>query len=209
VRFCRNVIEYAFSPGEARRYEVEILRRPGRVVVAVEDMGLPFDYAHLGESQDQEVLGGSFVEEVRVVNLGRGGNRVELVKLLPHADLREHVSEGEHRLTAQAPPAPEDASYEIRPMRPEESLELSRCIYRSYVYSYDWDYVYYPGRVRELQEAHLMRSYVAVAPGGEFVGHLGREGGAPRRPGRGGGAGGRRSPLTGTPPVPEDDDVHV
>jgi anti-sigma regulatory factor (Ser/Thr protein kinase) len=118
---CRNVIAYAFAPGEARLYEVEILRRPGRVVVAVEDMGLPFDYSHLGEIADQEVFGGSFVDEVRLLNLGRGGNRVELVKLLPHADIREHVSEDEHRRTVQAPPVPEDASYEIRPMRPEES----------------------------------------------------------------------------------------
>lgn len=135
-------------------------------------MGLPFDYAHLGEAGDQEVFGGSFVDEMRLINLGRGGNRVELVKLLPHPDIREYESEDEHRRTVQAPPAPEDASYEIRPMRPDESPELSRCIYRSYGYSYDWDYVYYPDRVRELQEAHLMRSYVAVAPGGEFVGHL-------------------------------------
>ena len=169
---CNNVIEYAFSPGEERPYEVEILRRPGRVVVAVEDMGLPFDYAHLGEVEDQEVFGGSFVDEVRLLNLGRGGNRVELVKLLPHADIREHVSEDEHHRTVQAPAVPEDARYEIRPMLPEESPELSRCIYRSYGYSYDWDYVYYPERIRELQEGSLMRSYAAVTPGGEFVGHI-------------------------------------
>jgi anti-sigma regulatory factor (Ser/Thr protein kinase) len=169
---CRNVIEYAYSPGEERLYEVEILRRAGRVVVAVEDMGLPFDYAHLGEADDQEVFGGSFVDEVRLVNLGRGGNRVELVKLLPQADVRENASEDEHRRTVDAPEVPEDASHEIRLMRPEESLQLSRCIYRSYGYSYDWDDVYYPERIRELQEGRLMRSCVAVAPGGEFVGHL-------------------------------------
>jgi len=169
---CSNVIENAFSPGEARLYEVEILRRPGRVVVAVEDMGLPFDYAHLGEAEDREVFGGSFVDEVRLLNLGRGGNRVELVKLLPQADIREHASEDEHRRTVQAPEVPVDASYEIRMMRPEESLQLARCIYRSYGYSYDWDDVYYPERIRELQEGRLMRSCVAVASGGEFVGHL-------------------------------------
>jgi anti-sigma regulatory factor (Ser/Thr protein kinase) len=169
---CRNVIEYAFSPGEARLYEVEILRRAGRVVVAVEDMGLPFDYAHLGEAEDQEVFGGSFVDEVRLLNLGRGGNRVELVKLLPQADIREDAREEEHRRAVEAPEVPDEASYEIRPMRPDESLQLARCIYRSYGYSYDWDDVYYPDRIRELQEGHLMRSCVAVAPGGEFVGHL-------------------------------------
>ncbi len=57
-------------------------------------------------------------------------------------------------------------------MRPEESFELSRCVYRSYGYSYDWDYIYYPDRIRELQERGLMRSCVAVTPEGEFVGHL-------------------------------------
>ena len=56
-------------------------------------------------------------------------------------------------------------------MRPEESVELSRCVYRSYGYSYDWDYVYYPDRIRELQElppvpddptANLVRSYLVT-----------------------------------------------
>jgi hypothetical protein len=57
-------------------------------------------------------------------------------------------------------------------MRPEESFELSRCVYRSYGYSYDWDYIYYPEKIRELQEQGLMISCVAVTPEGEFVGHL-------------------------------------
>jgi serine/threonine-protein kinase RsbW len=67
---------------------------------------------------------------------------------------------------------PEDIPLEIRMMRPEESFELSRCVYRSYGYSYDWDYIYYPERIRELQEKGLMRSCVALTPEGELVGHL-------------------------------------
>jgi hypothetical protein len=97
---------------------------------------------------------------------------VELVKHLPHADVREHLSEDEHREVLEAPAAPEEVPLEIRPMRPEESVELSRCVYRSYGYSYDADYIYYPDRIRELQEKGLMRSCVAVTPTGEFVGHL-------------------------------------
>src|SRR5215218_4442160 len=38
---CRNVIERAFGPDEVGQYDVEILRRPGLVVIAVEDRGLP------------------------------------------------------------------------------------------------------------------------------------------------------------------------
>src|SRR4028118_1114945 len=134
---CRNVIEHAFNPDEAGQYDIEILRRPGRVVVAVEDRGLPFDYARFQDSKDRvlpEMLHRSFADEIRFVNLGRGGNRVELVKHLPHADVREHVSEDEHREVLEAPAAPEEIPPEVRAMRPEESFELSRCVYRSYGY---------------------------------------------------------------------------
>src|SRR3712207_194830 len=113
-----------------------------------------------------------FADEIRFINLGRGGNRVELIKHLSRADVREHLSVDEHHRTVRAPAASEDTQLEIRVMRPEESFELARCVYRSYGYSYDWDYVYYPDRIRELQESGLMRSCVAVTAEGEFVGHL-------------------------------------
>src|SRR4028118_1159604 len=75
---CRNVIEHAFNPDEAGQYDIEILRRPGRIVIAVEDRGLPFDYDHLREGATTlpEMLHRSFADEVRFINLGRGGNRV-------------------------------------------------------------------------------------------------------------------------------------
>ncbi|HEX6710722.1 MAG TPA: ATP-binding protein [Rubrobacter sp.] len=169
---CRNIIQHAFGPGEEGTYDVHVLRGPGRVVVAVEDQGLPFDYSRLQEGKDRsllEILHRSF-DEIRFINLGRHGNRVELIKHLPHADVRDHLPEDEHRRTVEA--AEEDIPLEIRMMHPEESYELSRCVYRSYGYSYDWDYIYYPDRIRELQEKGLMRSCVAVTPEGEFAGHL-------------------------------------
>jgi anti-sigma regulatory factor (Ser/Thr protein kinase) len=172
---CRNVIDRAYEPEEEGRYDIYVLRRPTQVIIAVEDRGLPFDYAPLRGGSDTSLAGmlsQSFADEIRFVNLGRRGNRVELIKHLPHADVREHLSEDEHHQTVRAPAAPENIPLEIRMMRPEEAFELSRCVYRSYGYSYDWDYVYYPDRIRELQESGLMRSCVAVTSEGEFVGHL-------------------------------------
>jgi len=171
---CLNVIENAFGPDDDGRYDVYVLRRPGKLVLAVEDQGLPFDYSRLQDGKDRtalEILHRSF-DETRFINLGRGGNRVELLKHLSHTDVRDHLPEDEHHATLNAPAVPEDVSLEIRMMRPEESFELSRCVYRSYGYSYDWDYIYYPDRIRELQEEGLMRSCVAVTPEGEIVGHL-------------------------------------
>ena len=171
---CMNVIEHAFDPEEDGSFDVYVLRGPGRVVVAVEDRGLPFDYSRLQAGEDGTVLETlhKAFDEVRFVNLGRMGNRVELRKHVPHADVREHLTEEEHRKTVEAAAVSEDVPLEIRMMLPEESPELSRCVYRSYGYSYDWDYIYYPERIRELQEKGLMRSCVAVSPEGEFVGHL-------------------------------------
>lgn len=171
---CRNVVEHAFEPGNDGRYDVLVLRWPGQVVVAVEDQGLPFDYEYFkdGDSVLSEMVHRSFADEVRFVNLGRGGNRVELIKDLPHTDVRDHLSEDEHRETVEASAASGDVPLEIRMMRPEESPSLARAVYRSYGYSYDWDDIYYPDRIRELQESELMRSCVAVSPEGEFVGHL-------------------------------------
>jgi serine/threonine-protein kinase RsbW len=171
---CMNVIEHAFGPEEEGSFDVEVLRRPGQVVVAIEDQGLPFDYKRLQDGEDRtvlEILHRSF-DETRFINLGRHGNRVELLKHLPHTDVRDHLPEDEHRRTLQANAVPEDIPVEIRMMHPEESFELSRCVYRSYGYSYDWDYIYYPDRIRELQEQGVMISCVAVTPEGEFVGHL-------------------------------------
>jgi serine/threonine-protein kinase RsbW len=172
---CRNVIENAFEPGEDGWYDVCVLRRPGQVVVTVEDRGLPGDYARFESDKDTALRGmlhRSFADEARFINLGRGGNRVELVKNLPHADVREHLSEDEHRRTVEASVASGDVPLEIRMMRPEESEALSRSVYRSYGYSYDWDDIYYPDRIREFQESSLMRSCVAVSTGDEIVGHL-------------------------------------
>ena len=117
---CRNVIEHAFEANEEGRYDVEVLRRPGRIVIAVEDRGLPFDYAPLRDTEDTtlpEMLHRSFADEMRFINLGRGGNRVELIKHLPHGDVREELPEEEHHRVVAAPAAPEDSPLEIRMMR--------------------------------------------------------------------------------------------
>src|ERR671933_874667 len=132
---CRNVINHAFEPGEEGRYDVYVLRRPGQVVIAIEDRGMPFDYTAFQDGSDtvlREMLHRSFANEIHFVNLGRRGNRVELVKHLPHADIREQLSEDEHYHVLRARAAPKDTSLEVRRMRPEEAFELSRCVYRSY-----------------------------------------------------------------------------
>ncbi|HEX7364099.1 MAG TPA: GNAT family N-acetyltransferase [Dehalococcoidia bacterium] len=172
---CMNVIEHAFDPGEHGNFDVVILRKPGQIEVAVEDRGLPFDFRKFNTARESGlgvILMKAFADEVHFLNLGRGGKRVELVKNLPYKDVDAYMSPEEKNRAVSLPPAPEDSQITIRPMRPEDSIDLARCVYRCYGYTYANPDVYFPDRVKELLESGLLISFVALSPDGEVIGHV-------------------------------------
>ena len=59
-----NVIEHGFERGQRATFDLVVLRRPGQVVVAVEDAGLPFDFSSLEAGQGIEP-GGAIPGRVR------------------------------------------------------------------------------------------------------------------------------------------------
>ena len=175
---CLNVIEHAFEPGEQGRYAVEILREPGALVIAIEDTGLPYDFDAL-ESQPEEgkglgaLLMRAFTDEIRFRYLGKRGKRLELVKAIGRRDLDSYLSPQEQKALAAAQPvAPPDVPLEYRLMAPTEAVELLRCIYRVYGYSYVHEEIYFPDKIAELIRSGGVHSCVAVAPGNKIVGHL-------------------------------------
>lgn len=171
---CANVIEHAFGPGEEGSLDVIILRRPGQVVVAVEDRGLPFDFTKLRQGRESGLgmaLMKAFADEVNFINLGRQGKRVELVKNLADQELQERDSMQGKPLPSDEEPLPADTPVILRLMKPEETTLLVRCIYRSYGYTYA-EGIYYPERIQEQLQSGLMTSFVAVSADGEIVGHV-------------------------------------
>ncbi len=172
---CMNVIEHAFDPGEQGAFDVVILRKPGQVVVAVEDQGLPFDFRKFETGQESGLgmmLMKAFADEIHFLNSGRRGKRVELIKNLPYKNVEEYISEEERKRTLPLPPILKDVPLTIRLMRPGDSVDVARCVYRCYGYTYSSDYIYFPDRVRELLESGLLISYIALTPDGETVGHI-------------------------------------
>jgi anti-sigma regulatory factor (Ser/Thr protein kinase) len=168
---CVNVIEHAFEE-ESGYLDIIITRPPGQIVIAVEDRGLPFDFRQFENDQESGLgvlLMKAFADEVRFLNLGKQGKRVEMVKNLPEKNIESQLKE----LSAK-PAAPPFAESEItvRLMRPDESGSLARCAYRCYGYTYANDVLYFPERVRELVASGIMISVVAVDPRGEIVGHV-------------------------------------
>lgn len=170
---CANVIDHAYPAGQPGPLDLLLLRRPGQLVVAIEDQGLPADFQALEAGAGLgELLRRFFDGEVRCLARGRQGNRVELVKKLPAAPHPAELAEAEIQRAASAQAARPEEPLTLRLMKPEEALELVRCLYRSYGYSYDCDYMYDPRQIRERQQNGLMRSMVALNQDGEIVGHL-------------------------------------
>jgi anti-sigma regulatory factor (Ser/Thr protein kinase) len=172
---CVNVIRYAFEDDPSGALDIVVSRRPGQIVIAVEDRGLPLDYKKMEEAQESGlglVLMRAFADEVHFLNLGRNGKRVELVKNLPERTTNSLLREMASQKEAKEPVALQEKDVTVRLMRPEESLNLARCAYRCYGYTYSTDNFYFPERVSELVRSGLMVSVVAVNPENEIIGHL-------------------------------------
>jgi anti-sigma regulatory factor (Ser/Thr protein kinase) len=168
---CVNVIEHAFED-ESGNFDIIVSRRPGQIIIGVEDRGLPQDFNKL-ENSDESGLGivlmKAFADEVQFLNLGRQGKRVELVKNLPEKDIKSLLKESDTKATT-TPLNME--GYVLRFMRPDEAVNLARCAYRCYGYTYSTDILYFPERIKERIESSMMTSAVAVTAEGEIIGHF-------------------------------------
>lgn len=171
---CANVIEHAFEPGEEGSFDLLVIRRAGKIVIAIEDQGLPFDHTVL-ESGEEGGLGlklmRGLADEVKFFSLGRKGKRVELVKYLPREDPASLMTE-EDRIISENKEVLSQETVSFRLMNTSDAVGLTRCVYRTYGYSYGCDYIYNPLEVREMLGSGIIESFLAMTPADEIVGHL-------------------------------------
>jgi len=169
-----NVVQHAFEGGERGTYRVSIIRRPGQVAALIEDRGIPFDIEAFRKG-DRPAIGyllmTKYADELRVENRGPEGMAVEIIKYLAGDDATDHYTPMELISTADGPVAPEEEPLTIRKMRPEDAVPLSRCVYRTYGYSYVHQYIYSPQKTREMIESGRTLSWVAVNSTDEVVAH--------------------------------------
>jgi serine/threonine-protein kinase RsbW len=172
---CVNVLEQGFPPGKPASFDVVLLRRPGHVVVAVEDQGRPFDFTSLEADAGSGLAAPSLTrlaDAVRFVSLGIRGNRVEIVKRLPFEHIEALIAGG--KAAPVAPPSTETstAAVSLRLMTPDDAIAVARCTYAVYGYTLPDDYLYVPDRLREMLEGGLLEVCVGIAPDGEVVSYL-------------------------------------
>lgn len=185
---ARNVIEHAFEPSEKEEFSISCERVPVGLRIIVKDRGLPFDpNKDLGNGTGDGVVGielssdhgiplmRHLVDEIAFHNLGHEGKELHLTKYLKSQSIEDYVAACE--LEPYEPPAStrlqtdKKIEFQIRLMRPEEAIQVARCVYRSYGYTYFYPAIYYPDRMVALNESGHVISAVAIAEDGDVAGH--------------------------------------
>ena len=180
-----NVIEGAFLPGERGTFDVSCERVPAGMRITVHDEGLPYDpslaavFDPSAELEQQTGAGlGSYLmhqlmDTVEFRNLGVHGKETVFTKYLEGMTVAATPPSEEgaaEKTRAHVPPA-ERATIEIGLLRPEQAIEVCRCIYDAYRYSYVNEHMYYPDRIVALNKSGDMISVVATTDSGEVAGH--------------------------------------
>ncbi|MDD1751569.1 MAG: GNAT family N-acetyltransferase, partial [Methanotrichaceae archaeon] len=171
-------IEHAYPDEQPGDVFLDIEIRPLEMILSIRDEGLPFDPS-MEKDSSQTTREGEMplhqfglklirheVDEVHFGNLGQRGKALHLVKRL-HQPLEIQPETVAHE-TKIAP----HQNYVIRPIRPEEAIQVSKLFWLAYGYSYRSEF-YRPEYLIHMVESGCIISYVVVAENGEVVGHIG------------------------------------
>lgn len=180
-----NVVEHGFSSDSEQNFAISLRPDSTGLTVTVREKGLPFDpelipeYSPPKAEDDADASGlGTFlmkrmVDEIDHRNLGREGREISFTKYLKQNRIENLLDESEKLPGKPGPtePTQRETTYELRGIGEGEALEISRCAYHSFGYSYE-EYIYYPERILEMNRQGLLKSVVAVDDQGCFMAHM-------------------------------------
>jgi serine/threonine-protein kinase RsbW len=179
-----NVVHHAYEEGEEAAFDVTVEAVPLGLALTVADRGIPYApesvpaYSAPRDADEAPSKGlGLFLmrrlaDEVTFSNLGPRGKETRLVKYLSDRSVADETE----RRPIGTPTAPFEGplAWTIRPMRPDEAIEVARCAYEAYGYSYPNSHLYYPERVVDLNRDGHIASFVAVSDD-DILGHCALE----------------------------------
>jgi len=178
-----QIVRYSFDRGENATLEVSCERIPAGLKVAIEDKGLPLDpnRTQTGECAVDDTTASEFMciedymDEVHFHNLGREGKETVLIKHLRNKSITDYYQACELEPyvshTAIKPSVPKSLDCTVRAMKPSEAVEVSKCVYKAYGYTYGYELLYYPEQLAAANESGQVLSAVAVVNHDEIAGH--------------------------------------
>lgn len=170
-----TISAHAYEGAEIGTIELAILEEPERLILRVDDRGLPYDYEIGGAEQAPllpTILSAAEGVAVRARSRGARGNRLELSRRLAGPGHDEALAEAEIERGRAAEPEPDLPEPRLRLAGMDDVVGIVRSLYRAYGYSYADPVVYDAQRVAERIGSGRQRSAVALDAEGEVVGHL-------------------------------------
>ena len=170
-------IDYSLSENEKASVEISCEVIPEGFKITVNDRGVPFEPSMLRVAETKDLASLFRIEgrmdEIGFNNLGPGGKQIILLKYTQQGLITDLYSACalEFDATEPEPVRPRDKDFVVRPMMPDEAVEVSKCVYKGYGYTYPHDHIYYPAKLAELNRNNRMFSAVAVNGQGGVVGH--------------------------------------
>lgn len=150
---------------------------------AIIDFGLPFDLSMVPDFRADELslseaencesalsfhLLKHCTDTCSIVNQGKKGIRLELSWFLPG----ENIADSAEPTAAPAEQTPPAAIETIQILDQNYVIQVARLVYRGYGYSYVYEDVYYPERVRAHYVSGALKSWGAITAEGRLAGHL-------------------------------------
>ncbi len=176
-----NAVQHGFPEEQKAVVTLYFKLHAGRVCISLWYSGYPLDpnllyaRAESGRNTADSGLGLTLMfkmtDRVEFINHGREGQETRLtmqtgVRLKPPAELVDNKT-----LESGAPAAGKRLPYTVRGLKPEEAVEVARLAYLSYGDTYPYEDIYYPDRIRELNQKGDLKSFVAVTDEGEIISH--------------------------------------
>ena len=182
-----NIVKHGFPSVADASFAISIKFESTGLSVTFKVKGMPFDPNNLPEYDpkamvhDGKLVGiGMFlaaksVDRIAFHNNGRDGYSIELLMQPAHRHIANCIQEGGATTAAMVVNGTSHKQaleeVEFRPLHPAEAIEIARCAYEAYGYSYE-DYIYYPKKIIELNLSGCMYSLVAVSAHGQIMGHV-------------------------------------
>lgn len=176
-----NIMLHA-NDEENATFDIICKKVPRGMEIVMKEKGIPFDPEQLKKYELTKILDTfstkglgiyliqKVMDELSFRNLGTEGKETVMVKYLPDAQ-QQLPAPKEQRLPKVPEVIKETIEYEVRGLKDNEAIEVSRCAYKTHGYTFFDDHIYYPDRLVEMNRNSELISAVAVTKDHVFMGH--------------------------------------
>jgi GNAT superfamily N-acetyltransferase len=180
----QDTVEKAYPPGEEGLIKLTIRELAGKLEIRVRDFGLPQDVKALEKQwgADSSVVArlhgchaADVVDQMHWLAFGPRGKALQLIRWLHTANIADTSSANDLARVPEDVPLAPSQQYAVRRMLPEEAVQISQLMYRTYGNTYFNQDVYYPDRIAAQNLHDVLLSVVAVGEDGRLAGHCALE----------------------------------